>query len=210
MFLDNDVQKPEEPACLGVPSIESERFLNAPWPRWSHLPEPTTGQRKCLSPWPAMTPAGPETQATRTLNQIKALLARRRGCGSWGRRPEDQGLTQRGICKWDPQTHSITWKLIRNTNSPTSPHTSEIYICGSGPSNMVTGVPKQWNFFHVCTQVWELWPVPPTPPHYQDDSAKQKGEGNEHVSVKAIQAGRRELLAASKAVKRPGFYLERA
>ena len=52
--------------------------------------------------------------------------------------------------------------------------------------------------------------MPPTPPHDQDDSAKQKGEGNEHVSVKAIQAGRRELLAASKAVKRPGFYLERA
>lgn len=50
----------------------------------------------------------------------------------------------------------------------------------------------------------------PYPPHYQDESAKQKEEGNEHVSVKAIQAGRSELLAASKAVKRPGFYLERA
>lgn len=46
------------------------------------------------------------------------------------------------------------------------------------------------------------------PPHYQDESAKQQEEGNEHVSVKAIQAGSRELLAASKAVKRPGFYLE--
>lgn len=50
----------------------------------------------------------------------------------------------------------------------------------------------------------------PHPPHYQEESAKQKEEGNEHVSVKTIQAGRRELLAASKAVKRPGFYLERA
>lgn len=48
----------------------------------------------------------------------------------------------------------------------------------------------------------------PHTPHYQDESAKQKEEGNEHVSVKTIQAGRRELLAASKAVKRPGFYLE--
>lgn len=82
--------------------------------------------------------------------------------GGEGQRTKDWHL-QRGICKWDPQTHSITWKLIRNTNSPTSPHTSEIYICGSGTSNMVTGVPKQWNFFYVCTQVWELWPVPPTP-----------------------------------------------
>lgn len=125
------------------------------------LPEPTTGQRKCLSPWPAMTPAWPWDTGHQDTEPRSRLCWPGEGGVAPGRRPEDQGLTlTAGICKWDPQTHSITWKLIRNTNSPTSPHTSEIYICGSGTSNMATGVPKQWNFFYVCTQVWELWPVP--------------------------------------------------
>lgn len=65
-------------------------------------------------------------------------------------------------------------------------------------------------FFPCLHSGLRIMACAPYPPHYQDESAKQKEEGNEHVSVKAIQAGRSELLAASKAVKRPGFYLERA